>query len=163
MAEILQGKKFKCAFCGGTGVQPRSLKSRCLSCRGKGEVEFRWPAITCPSCKGTGRSTGALGLACIRCKGAGVREKESLDSARDKEATDVLGERLGEITKRLSWTRKETEKKIKEVEKRLKPIKPFIKEISAIGGSALGGKKETLWLEKLGNKIKEGWKSLWAD
>lgn len=139
MVEILEGKKFsakggpargwKCAFCGGTGVQPRSLKSRCLPCRGKGEIEFDSPAITCPSCKGTGRSPGALGLACIRCKGVGVVEKGSLDPARDKEAADVLGERLGEITKRLSWTRKETEKKTKEIEKRLKPIKPFIKEV----------------------------------
>lgn len=68
-------------------------------------------------------------LACIRCKGVGIVEK--------REAVDVLGERLGEITKRLSWTRKETEKKTKEVEKRLKSIKPFI---SAKGGSAFGGK-----------------------
>lgn len=145
MAEILQGRKFKCAFCGGTGVQPRSLKSRCLACRGKGEVEFRGPAITCPSCKGKGKSPGALRLTCIRCKGAGVVEKG--------EAADVLGERLGEIVKRLLWTRKETEKKTKEVEKRLKPIKPFIKEVQ----------KETLWLEKLGNNLKKAWESLWKD
>lgn len=143
MAEILPGRKFKCAFCGGTGVQPRSLQSRCFTCHGKGEVKFESPAITCPSCKGTGKSPGALGLACIRCKGAGVVEK--------REAADVLGERLGEITKRLSWSRKETEQKTKGIEKRLKPIKPFIKEV----------KKETVWLEKLGNKIKQGWKSLW--
>lgn len=145
MVEILQGRKFKCAFCGGTGVQPRSLKSRCLACRGKGEVEFKGTAITCPSCKGKGKSPGALGLACIRCKGAGVCEKE--------EAADVLGERLGEIVKRLSWTRKETEKKTKEVEKRLKSIRPFVKEVE----------KESLWLNKLGNKIKKGWQSLWED
>lgn len=143
MAEILQGKKFKCAFCGGTGIQPRSLKSRCFPCRGKGEVEFEDSAITCPLCKGKGRSPGALGLACIRCKGVGVIKK--------REAVDVLGEHLGEITKRLQWARKETEKKTKKIEKRLKPIKPFIKEVE----------KETLWLEKLGNKIKEEWKSLW--
>lgn len=143
MVEILQGKKFKCAFCGGTGIQPRSLKSRCLACRGKGEVEFEGPAITCPSCKGKGRSPGALGLACIHCKGVGVVEKG--------EAADVLGERLGEIVKRLSWTREETEKKTKEVEKRLKPIKPFVKEL----------KKETQWLEELGNNLKRMWESLW--
>lgn len=147
MAEILQGKKFKCAFCGGTGVQPRSLKSRCLACRGKGEIEFKGSAIICSSCKGKGKSPGALGLACIHCKGVGVREKGD----EKGEAADVLGERLGEIVKRLLWTRKETGKKTKEVEKRLKHIKLFIKE----------AKEETSWLEKLGNNLKIGWKSLW--
>ncbi len=157
MNEILQGKKFKCAFCGGTGVQPRSLKSRCLSCRGKGEVEFEGPVITCSSCKGKGRSPGALGLACIRCKGVGVTEKG--------ETIDALGERLGEITKRFSWMRKETEKKEKEIEKRLKPIKPFVK--AALKGRASPNtigrelKKESIWLKKLGNKIKKEWEFLW--
>jgi len=144
MAEILQGKKIKCAFCGGTGVQPRSLKSRCIACRGKGEVEFENSAITCPSCKGKGGSLGALGLACIRCKGVGVVEKG--------EAVNLV-ERLGEITKRFSWTRKETDKKTKEIEKRLKSIKPFIREV----------KKETLWLEKLGDNLKKAWTYLWKD
>lgn len=142
---MLQGKKIKCAFCGGTGVQPRSLKSRCISCRGKGEVEFKSPAITCPSCKGKGRSLGALGLACIRCKGVGAVEKE--------EAIDMLGARLGEIGRRLSWTRKETENKTKEIEKRLKPIRPFVRE----------AKKETAWLEKLGDNLKTIWRSLWEE
>jgi len=67
------------------------------------------------------------------------------------DVADVIGERLGEITKRLSWTRKEAEKKTKEIEKRLKPVKPFVKEIE----------KESLWLKTLGNKIKKGWESLW--
>ena len=162
MAEILQGKKFsaqggpasgwKCAFCKGSGVQPRSLKSRCFACRGKGEVKFESSAITCPSCKGKGRVLGsAIGLACIRCKGVGVVEKGSLDSAWDKEAADVLGERLREITKRLSGTRKKVEEKTKEIEKRLKPLKPVVKEV----------KKETAWIKKLGNKIKKSWQSLW--
>lgn len=145
MAETLQGKKFKCAFCGGTGIQPRSLKSRCFACRGKGEVEFDGPVITCLSCKGKGRSAGALGLACIRCKGAGVCEKG--------EASDVLGERLGEITKRFSWTREEAEKKTKEIEKRVKSVKPFIKEV----------KKETVWLKNLGDNLTKAWGSLWKD
>jgi DnaJ-class molecular chaperone len=117
MADILQGKKFKCAFCKGTGVQLRSLKSRCLACRGKGEVEFENP-IKCPSCQGIGKTSPSSLLSCIHCQGVGVIEKS---------------EKAGE--------------------KRLKPIKPFVKEI----------KKETAWLEKLGNKIKNGWQSLWQD
>lgn len=160
MAEILQGKKFKCAFCGGSGIQPRFLHSRCIACRGKGEVEFDGPAIQCPACQGKGTAPGSLTLSCIRCAGLGVMEKRSAG----KDAADIIGKRLGEITKRLEWTRQETEKKTKEVEKRLKPIKPFIKEL----------KKETLkyskltsgqaqWLKELGNKIKKGWQSLWED
>ncbi len=117
MAEILQGKKFKCAFCTGTGIQPRSLKSRCLACRGKGEVEFEGPAITCPSCKGKGKSSGALGLACIRCKGLGA--------VAQKEAIDTLGERLGEIVQRLKPFIKEVKKEIvwiKKLENNLKKV-----------------------------------------
>lgn len=143
----MSGTKFKCAFCGGTGIQPRSLKSRCFACRGKGEVEFKGPAITCPSCKGTGIVSNSSTLSCLNCKGVGVIEKAKSEGG----SQDIIGERLGEITERLRWVRKETEKKAKEIEKRLKPIKPFIKEVN----------KETVWFENLGNKIKKGWKSLW--
>ncbi len=147
MTEILSGTKFKCAFCGGTGIQPRSLKSCCFSCRGKGEVEFDGPGIKCPSCNGVGRTSNSSLLSCVRCRVVGVIEKDD----KTGYTADIIGERLGEITKRLRWTTKETEKKTKEIEKRLKPIKPFIKEVE----------KESLWLKKLGNKIKKGWKSLW--
>ena len=123
MAEILEDKKFKCAFCSGTGIQPRSLKSRCFACRGKGTVEFEGPATTCPSCKGKGRSPGALGLACIRCKGVGVVVKAKSEGGSGY----IIGERLGEITKRLRWVRQETEKKEKEIEKKFKPINPFVR------------------------------------
>ena len=76
MFDFLQGKKFKCAFCDGAGIQPRSLQSRCSSCRGKGEVKFNVPAITCDACQGKGNSPIALGLACIPCKGVGTVKKE---------------------------------------------------------------------------------------
>jgi len=112
-------------------------------------VEFNGPAIKCPSCQGKGTASGLLTLSCIRCAGIGVIEKD----VEDKDAADIIGGRLGEITKRLRWTRKKTEKRIREVEKRFKPINPFIKEL----------KKEIQWFEKLGNKIKRGWKSLWED
>ena len=96
-----------------------------------------------------GRTSPSSLLSCIHCRGVGVIEK----SEKAGEVADIIGERLGEITKRLGWTRKEAEKKTKEIEKRLKPIKPFVKEI----------KKETQWIETLGNKIKKGWQSLWED
>jgi len=178
--EILKDKKFKCAFCGGTGIQPLSLKGRCAACKGARSVEFDGPAIQCPYCEGGGKAYRSSALSCLicsglgaiqikepyeicpkckgsareigsvlycgRCRGRGIIEKE-----REPESAEIVAERLGEITKRLGWIRKEAEKKTKEIEKRLKPIKPFVKEIE----------KESLWLKKLGNKIKKGWESLW--
>ena len=88
-------------------------------------------------------------LSCIHCRGVGVIAQ----SEPAGEVADIIGERLGEITKRLRWTREEAERKTKEAEKRLQPIKHFVREI----------KKETQWLEKLANKIKRGWQSLWED
>lgn len=163
--KIFQGPAsgWKCAFCKGSGIQPRSLRSRCIACRGKGKVEFANP-IKCPSCQGMGRTSPSSLLSCVRCRGVGVIEKNE----KGGDTTDIIRERFGEITKRLRWTRGETEKKTKEVEKRLKPIRSFIKEVSAIGGkeSLKRGKLtsgQILWLNKLINKIKKGWQSLWED
>jgi RecJ-like exonuclease len=114
-------------------------------------MEFDGPAIKCFSCKGKGRVSYSSALSCVRCRGIGAVEKD-----KGGDAADIMRKRLGEITKRLRWTRKETKKKTKEIEKRLKPIKSFVKEVSARGGSAFGGKKESQWLEKLVNKIKKG-------
>lgn len=145
MTEIIQSKKFKCAFCGGSGKQPHSAFSRCSACRGKGEVEFKAPVAECPSCKGKGRAPGSAILSCICCRGAGVIEK---DKKAGGDTAGIIKERLGEITKKLKRTRKETEKKAKEIKKRLEPVKPFIKKIG----------KEASWL----NLIKEEWKSIWV-
>lgn len=165
MAEILQsleerqifrgaGKKFKCAFCGGSGKQPHSTFSRCVACRGKGEVEFKGQFEKCPSCRGKGKAPGSAILSCIRCRGVGAVEK---DKKAGEDTADIIKERLGEVTEKLKKTKEKAEKKTKEIKKRLKPVRPLIKEISARGRSALGGKKETSWL----NLIKEEWKSIW--
>ncbi|MBI2633281.1 MAG: hypothetical protein HYW78_02720 [Parcubacteria group bacterium] len=140
-------KKIKCAFCGGSGIQPRSLRSRCIACRGKGEAEFDGPAIQCSSCKGNGRAVNSSMLSCIRCSGLGVTEK----IPESKDAAVIITERLGEIAKRLRWARKEAEKKTKKVEERLKSVKSFIKEI-----------KKAQWFENLTNKIKKDWKFPWG-
>ncbi len=162
MAEILQGKKscgersqtIKCAFCGGSGKQPHSTFSRCAACRGKGDVEFKEPVAKCPSCQGRGKAPGSAILSCIRCRGAGVIEK---DKKTVENTADIIGERLGEITKKLEQTERKIEKKTKEIKERLKPVKSFAKKISTQGGSASGGNKETSWL----NLLKEEWKSIW--
>lgn len=86
MTEILSGTKFKCAFCKGTGIQPRSLYSKCIACRGRGEVTLKGPAIQCPSCKGTGKASNSSTLSCLRCKGIGVIEKAKIEKGLvDKE------------------------------------------------------------------------------
>lgn len=178
--EILKDKKFKCAFCGGTGIQPLSLKGRCAACKGAGYAEFEGPTIRCPYCEGRGKAYRSSALSCLICSGLGVipvkepyeicpkckgsakeigsvlycgrcRGRGIIEKGRGQEASEIIAERLGEITKKLRGVRKETEKKTKEIEKRLKPAKPLIKEVG----------KESLWLKKLGNKIKEEWKSLW--
>jgi len=145
MEKLLQDKKFKCAFCGGSGKQPHSAFSRCSACRGKGEVEFKRSVVECPFCKGKGKALGSAILSCIRCRGMGVIEK---DKKAGEDMTSVFGERLEEITKKLKQTRKETEKKAKKIKKKLEPVKPFIKKV----------KKEASWL----NLIKEEWKSIWG-
>jgi DnaJ-class molecular chaperone len=178
--EILKGKKFKCAFCGGTGIQPLSLKGRCAACKGARSVEFEGLTIRCPYCEGRGKAYRSSALSCLICSGLGaIQIKEPyeicpkckgnareigtmlycgrchgrgiIEKGCEQEPAKVVEERLEEITKKLKKVRKETEKKTKEIEKRLKPVKPFIKEVE----------KESLWLKKLGNKIKKGWKSLW--
>lgn len=78
-------------------------------------------------------------------------EGRQVSCGAGKDTAGIFRERLGEITKKLKQARKKTKKKAKEIKERLKPVKPFIKEV----------KKETLWFENLGNKIKKGWKSLW--
>lgn len=139
------GKKFKCAFCGGSGRQPHSTFSRCVACRGKGEVEFKGPVAECPSCKGKGRAPCSAILSCIRCRGVGAIEK---DEKSGENTANIIKERLEEITEKLKQTRKRTKKKTKEIKKRLEPVRPFIKKI----------KKEASWL----NLIKEEWKSIWG-
>lgn len=148
MAEILQ-----CAFCGGTGVQPRSLASKCIACRGKGEVKLKDPVIQCPACKGSGRAANSSALSCLHCKGVGVVEKTEIE----KGSADIIQERLGEITKRLDWVQKEAAEKETEIEKKLKPIEPFAKEVKR------KVKKEVVWIKELGDKLKKAWESLWKD
>lgn len=139
-----KSNNLKCAFCGGSGRQPHSTFSRCVACRGKGEVKFKEPVVKCPSCRGKGRASGSAILSCIHCRGVGVIEK--YQKAGEGTAS-VLGKRLEEITKKLKQTREKTEKKAEEIKKRLEPIKPFIKKV----------RKEVSWL----NLIKEEWKSIW--
>lgn len=92
-------------------------------------------------------------LSCLYCKGVGVVEKVKSEDG----SGNIIRERLGEITKRLQWVQKETEKKEKEIERKFEPIKPFAEEVKK------EVKKEGLCLKELGNKVKKAWESLWKD
>ncbi|MFH1030867.1 MAG: hypothetical protein V1770_06465 [bacterium] len=147
MIKMLSAKKIKCAFCKGTGGHPYAPLGKCASCRGKGEVLFKCPTIQCPSCKGSGKSLNSPRLACLQCKGIGVIKKSKSENG----LADIIGDRLGEIVKRLGWMRKEIENKEKEIKHKLKPARPYMGKI----------KKETLWLKTLLlNKIKKIWTSI---
>lgn len=88
-------KKIECAFCHGSGIQPRTVASRCSACGGKGKLVFNNPIISCPSCQGKGTAGTSL-LACINCRGIGVVEQE--ESIREVEE-EPLKEPLKKITK----------------------------------------------------------------
>jgi len=62
----------KCAYCGGTGIQPGGVRLTCPVCWGKGVVTaVKEPTKTCPECWGSGRALES-GLPCLTCKGKGV-------------------------------------------------------------------------------------------
>ncbi len=130
MVKILSDKKIQCAFCKGTGIHPGSRVGKCVSCRGQGEVKVKSSVIQCHICKGRGKSLNSPKLSCLQCKGIGVIEKLKSES----KLTDVIGDRFGEIVKRLRWTRKEIQEREAEIKKKLKIVKPYVKKI----------KKETL-------------------
>lgn len=182
--EILKEKKFKCVFCGGTGIQPLSLNGRCTACKGAGSVEFEGPTIRCSYCEGRGKAYRSSVLSCLVCSGLGViqikkpyeicpkckgnareigsalycgrcRGRGVLEKDGEQGFVEIIEKRLGEITKRLKKIGKETKEQTREIKKRVKPIK---KELKPLVQEA---KKESLWLRKLGNKIKKEWEFLW--
>lgn len=60
-----------CAFCRGTGADPRhGAASRCPACGVNRMIAVRPPAVSCPACAGSGREAAAL--PCGLCGGAGV-------------------------------------------------------------------------------------------
>ena len=59
----------RCAFCGGTGVFPRS-RLTCTSCMGRGVVTIEEPVEACQECLGAGVVAGHS-LPCSTCGGKG--------------------------------------------------------------------------------------------
>lgn len=40
MGEVLEGDKFKCSLCAGTGILPRTKGAKCPVCKGAGIVSL---------------------------------------------------------------------------------------------------------------------------
>lgn len=62
----------RCAFCGASGVYPRS-RLTCTACGGVGVDPVAGQTEPCPNCLGNGvEPTSGAGLYCLTCHGAGV-------------------------------------------------------------------------------------------
>jgi len=69
---ILIGEIFRCAFCDGSGMLPRSKGIKCPVCRGGGTVGVEPPALVCAYCGGKGEANPRTNITCIVCRGKGV-------------------------------------------------------------------------------------------
>ena len=88
--EVVQGRIFVCAFCGGTGVLPRSKGIQCPVCRGQGRVEVDPLAILCAYCRGRGEANPRTNITCIVCRGKGVVSiKEPVTQCRQCRGTGI--------------------------------------------------------------------------
>lgn len=72
IGEILQGNRFKCSLCVGTGVLPGTKGTKCPVCKGGGSISLTGPAMVCAYCKGRGDYPPRTNLTCTVCKGTGV-------------------------------------------------------------------------------------------
>jgi len=72
MGKILEGDKFKCALCGGSGILPRTKDIKCSVCRGSGIVSLTGPVTVCVYCKGRGEYPARSNITCSVCGGKGL-------------------------------------------------------------------------------------------
>ena len=72
IGEVLQGNRFKCSLCVGTGVLPGTKGTKCPVCKGGGSVSLTGPAVVCAYCKGRGDYPPRTNLTCTVCGGKGL-------------------------------------------------------------------------------------------
>jgi len=72
MGKIIEGDKFKCALCGGSGILPRTKDIKCSVCRGSGIVSLTGPVTVCVYCKGRGEYPARSNITCPVCGGKGL-------------------------------------------------------------------------------------------
>lgn len=67
-----------CSRCDGSRAEPGTSASRCVTCKGSGEIRQAFGPIvqvsTCPTCRGVGESIDAP---CHQCRGSGIERKSS--------------------------------------------------------------------------------------
>ena len=71
-AEILEGTRFKCSLCAGTGVLPGTKGTKCTVCKGGCSVSLTGPVMVCAYCRGRGDYPPRTSLTCTVCGGKGL-------------------------------------------------------------------------------------------
>ena len=69
--DTLEGDRFPCAFCKGSGEAPRT-SAGCPVCAGHGSVSVAAPAVRCVYCRGEGEVPIRSGITCTVCRGKGA-------------------------------------------------------------------------------------------
>ncbi|MFH2032143.1 MAG: hypothetical protein ABIJ40_16230 [Bacteroidota bacterium] len=72
IGEILEGDKFSCSLCSGTGILPRTKGIKCPVCKGACVVSLTGPVIVCVYCKGRGDYPSRTNITCTVCAGKGL-------------------------------------------------------------------------------------------
>ena len=90
-------KIIKCAFCGGTGMDPYDLlspSSYCLVCDGTGLVSVQEPVLECLFCAGSGKNPLGSRVPCIVCGGKGNVTCESTTKCNQCKGSGKSGDGL---------------------------------------------------------------------
>jgi DnaJ-class molecular chaperone len=69
MGEILEGDRFKCALCAGSGILTRTKDIKCPVCKGAGIFSLTGPVVVCVYCKGRGEYPPRSNITCSVCGG----------------------------------------------------------------------------------------------
>ena len=72
MGKVLEGDRFECALCSGTGILRGSKGIKCSVCRGEGLVHLKGPVIVCAYCRGRGEDQPRTNITCTVCRGKGL-------------------------------------------------------------------------------------------
>ena len=72
IGQILEGDKFGCSFCAGTGILPGTKNIKCPVCKGSGIVSLAGPVMVCVYCKGRGEYPSRSNITCTVCGGKGL-------------------------------------------------------------------------------------------
>lgn len=72
IGQILEGDRFRCSFCTGTGILHGNKGMKCPVCKGSGTVSLTGPVMVCVYCKGRGEYPSRSNITCTVCGGKGL-------------------------------------------------------------------------------------------